>query len=164
MIFVVLGTQKFQCNRLLKEIDRLVEEGLIKEDVFAQKGCSDYEPRNYRFADFLAKEEFEKYVEESSLLITHSGVGTILSAMNHHKPIIVYPRLKKYKEHVDNHQLEIATAFSKKNLVLMCGENDDLSQLIEKSKTFPFGTYVSQRECVLQTIRSYIQKEIIKND
>ncbi len=160
MIFVVLGTQKFPCNRLLEAIDKLVEKGIIREDVFAQKGCSDYEPQNYRFTDFLTKDEFERYVEECSLLITHSGVGTILSAMNHHKPIIVYPRLKKYKEHVDNHQLDIATAFSKKNLVLMCGEDDDLGQLIEKSRNFPFGTYVSQRECVLQTIRSYIETEI----
>lgn len=163
MIFVVLGTQKFQCNRLLKEIDRLVADGTIQDEVFAQRGCSDYEPQNYHFADFLTKEEFEKRVEDSTLLITHSGVGTILSALNHHKPVIVYPRLKKYKEHVDNHQLDIATAFSKKKIVLMCSEEDDLAQVIEQSKDFSFGTYVSQRENVLQTIRGYIQKEVRKD-
>lgn len=159
MIFVVLGTQKFQCNRLLKEIDRLVENGSITEKVFAQKGNSDYVPQHYEYTDFLVKEEFETYVEESSLLITHSGVGTILSAVKNKKPVIVYPRLKKYKEHVDNHQLEIATDFSKKGLVLMCGEQDDLGQKIKESRTFSFGTYVSQRENVLQTIRDYIQEK-----
>lgn len=160
MIFVVLGTQKFQCNRLLKEIDRLVENGKLQEKVYAQRGNSDYVPKHFEFTNFLAKEEFEKKIEESSLLITHSGVGTILAAMNHHKPIIVYPRLKKYKEHVDNHQMDIAKAFSKKNLVLMCSETDDLGQVIEKSKTFTFGTYISQRECVLETIRNYIRKDL----
>ena len=47
MIFVVLGTQKFHCNRLLREIDRLVEKQTIKEEVFAQKGYSDYEKGKY---------------------------------------------------------------------------------------------------------------------
>ena len=46
MIFVVLGTQKFQCNRLLKTVDELVGNGTIKEEVFAQKGYIDYKPTN----------------------------------------------------------------------------------------------------------------------
>ncbi len=164
MIFVVLGTQKFQCNRLLREMDLLVESGVITEKVFAQKGNSDYVPKHYEFTDFLVKEEFEKYVKESSLMITHSGVGTILAAIKNQKPVIVYPRLKKFKEHVDNHQLEIATDFSKKGLVLMCGEHDDLGQMIAESKTFSFGTYVSERENVLKVIRDFIQNDSISNE
>lgn len=160
MIFVVLGTQKFQCNRLLKEIDKLLENGVIKDEVFAQKGHSDYVPHYFQTTDFLTKEEFEERIDKCSLLITHSGVGTILSAMNHQKPIIVYPRLKKYKEHVDDHQLDIARAFSKKKLVLMCGEEDKLSELIEKSKQFLFEKYESQRETMLQIIRDYLREEI----
>lgn len=160
MIFVVLGTQKFQCNRLLEKIDKLVEEGRLKDEVFAQKGHSDYVPKNYTAVDFLQKEEFESKMEECSLLITHSGVGTILSGLNHNKPVIVFPRLKKYKEHVDDHQLDIANAFSKKNLVLKCGEEDDICELIEKSGNTEFGTYVSQRENMIGIIREYIRKEI----
>lgn len=162
MIFVVLGTQKFQCNRLLKEIDRLVETGVITETVFAQKGNSDYVPKHYECTDFLVKEEFEAYVKESSLMITHSGVGTILSAVKNRKPVIVYPRLKKYKEHVDNHQLEIATDFSRKGLVLMCGEQDDLGEKIAESKTFSFGTYESEREKVIDVIRDFIENDAKK--
>ena len=99
LIFVVLGTQKFQCNRLLKQIDRLVEEQKITDPVFAQKGHSDYIPQYYPSVDFLNKEDFEQKMEECSLLITHSGVGTVLSGIRHGKPVIVFPRLKKYKEH-----------------------------------------------------------------
>ncbi len=161
MIFVVLGTQKFQCNRLLKEIDRLIEEKVITEDVFAQKGNSDYKPMHYKYIDFLTKEQFEQQMETCDLLITHSGVGTILSAVNHGKPIIVYPRLRKYKEHVDDHQLDIAKAFGKKKIVLMCGENDDLSKVIEQSRNFTFETYESQQENMLQIIRDYLREEIL---
>lgn len=160
MIFLALGTQKFQCNRLLKKIDDLKLSGVITDTVFAQVGHSDYIPKTYECVKFLNKEEFDEKINECSLLITHSGVGTILSGINHKKPIIVFPRLKKYKEHVDDHQLDIARAFSQKDLVLMCGEDDDLSELIMKSKTFSFGTYVSQRENVIRVIENFLTEEI----
>lgn len=156
MIFVVLGTQKFQCNRLLKIVDELVGNGTIEEEVFAQKGYSDYEPEHYTTVDFLQKEEFENKIDECSLLITHSGVGTILSGINHSKPVIVFPRLKKYKEHVDDHQLDIARTFQKKGLVLMCGEEDDMAKLIETSRVTKFGKYVSHRDYMIGLIRNYI--------
>lgn len=158
MIFVVLGTQKFQCNRLLKKIDELVGNGIIEEEVFAQKGYSDYKPEHYNTIDFLQKEEFESKIEECSLLITHSGVGTILAGINHRKPVIVFPRLKKYKEHVDDHQLEIAEAFQKKKLVLMCGEEDDMAKLIEMSRVTRFGKYVSHRDYMIGIINNYLDK------
>ena len=160
MIFIVLGTQKFQCNRLLKAIDHLIEQQLIDEQVFAQQGYSDYVPKHYRSVKFLNKEEFEEKIAECSLVIAHSGVGTILSAINHHKPVIAFPRLRKYKEHVDDHQLDIARAFHKKHLVLMCNEGDDLSKLIEQSKSYQFGTYTSQREKVIDIIKGYLREEI----
>lgn len=160
MIFVVLGTQKFQCNRLLRQIDELMEEGKITETVFAQRGHSDYEPVHFPYADFLPKEEFEKKIAACDILITHSGVGTILAGVNRHKPVIVFPRLKKYKEHVDNHQLDIARAFQKKKLVLMCDEYDKLDELISKSRDYEFSTYQSQRERMIELIETYLREEI----
>lgn len=53
MIFVTLGSQKFQFNRLLQKIDELVKEEAIKEEIFAQIGYSDYKPENYQYKDFL---------------------------------------------------------------------------------------------------------------
>ena len=160
LIFVVLGTQKFQCNRLLKQIDRLVEEQKITDPVFAQKGHSDYIPQYYPSVDFLNKEDFEQKMEECSLLITHSGVGTILLGIRHGKPVIVFPRLKKYKEHVDDHQWDIAKAFGKKHLVLVCGEEDSLENIIRESETFDFQPYESHRAQMLQTIETYLREEI----
>ena len=53
MIFITLGSQKFQFNRLLKAVDDLVETGELSDEVFAQTGYSDYQPRNYKFKQFL---------------------------------------------------------------------------------------------------------------
>lgn len=159
MIFVVLGTQKFQCNRLLEKMDELVSQGIIRESILAQRGNSDYVPKNYKYVDFVDKKQFEEWIEDCDVLVTHSGVGTILAGKSHGKPVIVFPRLKKYGEHVDDHQLDIARAFDKKNLVFMCGENDDLGRLIEKARNHCFDEYVSQRTKMVQLIETYIKEE-----
>lgn len=104
----------------------MISQGRLKETVFAQIGYSDYRPQNYEFIDFLPKDKFEEKIEECSLLITHSGVSSIISGLNKNKPIIVYPRLKKYKEHVDDHQLEIAKSFADLNYVLVWGRRQSL--------------------------------------
>lgn len=160
MIFVVLGTQKFQCNRLLRVVDELVENGTITEEVYAQRGHSDYTPQHYAYTDFMDKDSFEEKIGQCSLLITHSGVGTILSGIHHGKGVIVFPRLKKYGEHVDDHQLDIARAFGKKKLVLVCGEEDSLAEVIKQSADFDFQPYKSRRDKMLGIIRTFLREEL----
>ena len=77
MIFVVLGTQKFQCNRLLKKIDELIDNKTIAEEVFAQKGHSDYVPEHYTAVDFLQKEEFESKIPTWQLSINAKRLSSI---------------------------------------------------------------------------------------
>ena len=156
MIFIVLGTQKFQLNRLLKLLDGLVEKGQICDDVYAQIGNYTYIPKHYKYVRFLNKKDFEQKMEECEIVVSHSGVGTIISGLKHEKPVIVFPRLEKYGEHVDDHQLEIGESFSKNNLVFLCGENDDLLELIKKSRIHKFNKYVSQREKMITTVNNFL--------
>ena len=158
MIFVTLGTQKFQLNRLLKRLDRYIEQGKITDKVIAQIGYSDYLPKRYEYVEFLNKSEFDEMIESADIVIAHSGVGSIIRALNADKPVIVYPRLSKYREHIDNHQLEIAYAFSRKNYVLCCGENDDLLEKIAECRNFHFEKYISQREKIVGIIDDYLRK------
>ncbi len=157
MIFVVLGTQKFQLDRLLKSIDCAIEDGRITDEVIAQSGNSVYKPKHFKCVSFMDKAEFDETIEKAELMITHSGVGSIITALGKGKPVIVYPRLAKYKEHVDNHQLDIANAFGKKNYVLCCFEEDDLVKKIEECKSHKFDVYVSQRDKMVETVSSYLK-------
>lgn len=159
MIFITLGTQKFQLNRLLKQVDEYVENGLIDEEVIAQVGHSDYKPKNYKYDPFLEKSEFEQYIQKSRIVITHSGVGSILTALHHKKPVIVYPRLQKYNEHVDDHQLDIARAFAKKGYILCCNEGDHLAQLIEECSMMEFKEYISQRQKMIQMVDCFLNED-----
>jgi len=156
MIYVAVGTQKFQFNRLLESIDQLIECGMISEEVFAQRGHSDYVPRNYSYKDFLSKDEFDSYVQNCDLLITHSGVATIMAGLKHEKPVIVIPRLAKYNEHVDDHQVQIAESFAAQNFVMLCEEKDDLGRIIKDVRKHEFSKYMSRRELVTRTIKDYL--------
>ena len=81
MIFITLGSQKFQFNRLLMAIDKLVSDGVVKEPVYAQRGNSDYIPVNYESIDFLNREQFGEIMDRASIIITHAGTGAIMGAV-----------------------------------------------------------------------------------
>jgi len=159
MIFVILGTQKFQLNRLLKKLDQYVAQGIIQEEIIAQIGYSDYLPKRYQYVEFLDKSEFDQMIQKADIVIAHSGVGSIISALNAKKPVLVFPRLAKYKEHIDDHQLDIANAFSKKNYCLCCNEEDDLAEKIKECRECQFEQYVSQREKIVGIISDYLEKD-----
>lgn len=156
MIFVALGTQKFQMNRLLKAIDIQKQDNLIKEEVFAQVGKSEYRPKNFKYDTFLKGDEFDKYIEKSDIIITHSGVSTIVKALKLEKKVIVVPRFAKYGEHVDDHQLEIAETFSELNYVYTILEVDQLYKLIEDVKIHNFNKYVSGNDKMISAIESFL--------
>lgn len=153
MIFVTVGTQKFQLNRLLE----LLDDEEIDEEIFAQIGFSTYRPNNFESRKFLSSKEFESYIQKSSLVITHAGVGSILTAMKYDKPILVFPRLKKYGEHVDDHQLQIAETFTEKKYVKMYTEKKSLIKQINDSKSMKRSFYKSSNKKYIKFFTKYIE-------
>ena len=155
MIFVTLGTQKFQMNRLIESVDRIAPG--LEEDIFIQTGHSTLIPHNCQHSAFVATEQFNHMIQECSMLITHAGVGTIMTAITNAKPVIVVPRLEKYNEHVDNHQREIAQAFAGKGCVLNCEDVENLLGYIEKGKNYDFQPYHVHGGNIEDIIVSFIQ-------
>ncbi|WP_217077953.1 PssE/Cps14G family polysaccharide biosynthesis glycosyltransferase [Clostridium baratii] len=158
MIFITLGSQKFQFNRLLKAIDNLIDDGIIREKVFAQVGYSDYIPKNYEFKNFLDREEFKKVMSNSDKVITHGGTGAIVGALKENKMVIAVPRLKEFGEHVDNHQLEITKLFKEMNYIAVVLECDKLGEIIEKIDDIVFSKYKSNTENIIKSIKKFIDK------
>ncbi|MDN6733830.1 MAG: beta(1,3)galactosyltransferase EpsH, partial [Tetragenococcus koreensis] len=138
MIFVILGSQKFQFNRLLAIIDNLIEERVIEENVFAQIGSSTYKPKHFRYKRFLKHETFNQYVANSRVVVTHAGTGAIVNSLKEGKKVIAVPRLSQYKEHVDDHQVELATIFADKSYVLQANDKNDLADCFYKINDFNF--------------------------
>lgn len=159
MIFVTLGSQKFQFNRLLKEIDRLIEEGNITEEVFAQIGYSDYNPKNYQYKEFLDRDEFSEIMSKCDTVITHGGTGAIIGAVKQGKKVIAVPRLAKYGEHVDNHQLEITSQFKEMNLIESVDNVELLQDVISNIHQLEFNVYQSNTDRIIETIEKFIVEE-----
>ncbi|SDJ24412.1 UDP-N-acetylglucosamine transferase subunit ALG13 [Lachnospiraceae bacterium G41] len=155
MIFVTLGSQKFQFNRLLKAVDKLAEEGETDE-IFAQIGYSDYLPKNYKYKSFLNREEFSDNLNRADIIITHGGTGAIMEAVKKRKKIIAVPRLAKYGEHVDNHQLQLINQFKELDLIYVCNDCDKLDEALETVKTKSFKSYQSNTARIIESIEEYI--------
>jgi UDP-N-acetylglucosamine transferase subunit ALG13 len=156
MIFVTLGTQDKEFKRLLEAVDDQIEKGNIKEEVVAQIGCTKYTSNNMKLYDYLDQDDFNKYLKKCSLLITHGGVGSILSALKINKTVIAAPRLKKYKEHVNDHQTQIIESFSKEKYILGLMDFDKFPSVLEKAKTFKPKKFASNTDNLIEHIENYI--------
>lgn len=156
MIFVTLGSQKFQFNRILIEIDRLISKKLLTDEIFAQIGSSDYVPEKFEYKRFLDREEFKNYISKSDIIITHGGTGAIMTAVKANKKVIAVPRLQEFAEHVNNHQIQIVENFEKNNIVLPVYDIKNLNEAIHEVKHKEFTQYVSSNTEIINDIENYI--------
>lgn len=158
MLFVTVGSQKFQFNRLLIAVDELIEKGIIQEAVFAQIGCCDYMPKHYPFKCFLDRDEFSAMEAKADVIITHGGTGTVVGAIKNGKKVIAVPRLAQYGEHVDDHQMQIVEQFKKLNLICGICDCGELDSAIRFAKNHTFDTYESNTEKYIESIDSFLTK------
>lgn len=159
MIFITLGSQKFQFNRLLKAMDELVGQGKITEEVFAQTGYSDYKPKNYEFKPFLDRDEFAKITEKADIVVTHGGTGAIIGAVKKGKKVIAVPRLAKYGEHVDDHQLQLVGQFQELNLIYECDDCQQLGTAVANIRKKKFNAYISNTQTIINSIENFLEAE-----
>lgn len=160
MIFVTVGSQKFQFNRLLQKIDELKDEGIITEDVFAQTGASDYIPQNYAYENFLDRAAFAQKISECDKVITHGGTGVIIGAVKKGKKVLAVPRLAKFGEHVDDHQLQLLKQFDELGIIIACYELDELEDKYKELCEAQLNPYNSSTDAVIESIDQFIQSNI----
>lgn len=106
--------------------------------------------------DFLSPEQMEQYINESSFIITHGGVGTIIHALDLNKKIIAVPRLKKYKEHVNDHQLQIIENFDKSGYILGANQVEDIKTLLHKIELFIPNKFISNNKKFLEKLEENV--------
>ena len=157
-IFVPLGTQKFPFNRLIRALNDLVERGLYKpEEIVMQSSIYEETPRFVHY-ELLPASQFDELIDEAELVITHSGVNSIISCMTRNKPLIIVPRKKKYGEHVDDHQMEIAKLMQQKYDVVVVENIEKLEDAIELAKHHRYKEWISHNTELITAIRDIIEK------
>ena len=158
MIFITLGSQKFQFNRLLKAVDEQVADGKITDEIFAQIGASDYKPKNFKYKDFLNRDEFAVWQRKADIEITHGGTGAIIGAVKKGKKVIAVPRLAKYGEHVDDHQLQLIEQFKELDLICECQNCEDIWKAVEEVKRTEYKAYESNTSKIISSIEEFINQ------
>lgn len=156
MILVMLGTQKNDFSRLLKEVENCINEGIIKEEVIVQAGSTKYKTEKMKIFDLISREELDRKKEEASFIITHGGVGSIVSALKMNKKIIAVPRLKKYREHVNDHQKQIVENFVNQGYIKGVFDINELKDAIQSLKDFVPKKFVSNTSNIIKIIEDYI--------
>ncbi len=151
MIFITVGNGKF--DPLIKEMDRLVEEGIVKDKVVVQIGHGLYKPTHCEW--FTFKSPLNEFYEKASLVITHGGPGTVFEVLRRKKKLISLPN----RDRTDpNHQVEYLRAMDKETEgMIYCDRVELLQESLEKAKTHKFTTY-SPSECKMhEVVRNFVR-------
>ncbi len=154
MIFVTIGTQA-PFDRFIKIIDEVAPQ--LDEEIVAQVYQLGFEPKNIKTINFLAPDEFNDLFMKARLIVSHAGMGTILSALQQHKPIIIFPRIAALGEHRNEHQLATAEKFKELGSVYVAMNEEELKDFLLRRDLKPLaeiGDYASQS--LINSIEEFI--------
>lgn len=161
-ILICVGASEFGLDRLLKYVDELCEEKVLDGNrIVAQTGCSKYKPIYYKSFKLIDRDDFIKYVDKSDVMISHAGTGSVTPALKKGKKVIVFPRLKDYGEHIDNHQLELAEVFTVNGYTMCATTKEELKDSLLKISSFVPKKFISNTEnmnrLIIETIDNWFK-------
>ena len=113
MILVTVGMHDQGFDRLIRAADELAAQ--IDEQVYIQYGSSNYVPIYAESSQWFTSLQMEQLNEKARVVITHAAAGSVILALNLSKPLVLVPRSKRFGEHIDNHQQQLAAALSADN-------------------------------------------------
>lgn len=155
MLFVTVGTS-FSFDRLVTAVEQAVLRGAVNVDVFAQIGRGGYVPRSFPSTENLSKMEYDRWFRSADAIVGHAGMGTISMALELSKPILVMPRLRKYREIVNSHQLRAAREYAARGHVLAAYSAEDVAAALEVLISFKPLARVSAPASVAERIGRFI--------
>ena len=158
MVLVMLGTQNNSFHRLLEEVEKCIDSGLIDEEVIVQAGGTTYNSDKMLILSLITNDELKKYIEKASYIICHGGVGSIVSGIKAGKKVIAVPRYEMYGEHVNDHQVQIVESFNEQGLICGIQNVGDLENAIAKINNFKPQKFISNTENMINIIEDFIDK------
>jgi beta-1,4-N-acetylglucosaminyltransferase len=135
VIFLTVGS-RYGFDRLVRAVDDMVDRGEIQEEITAQIGLGGYVPRHMAYERFMEGPRYDARMRDANMLIGHAGSGTISLAVANCKPLLVLPRLKRYHEHVNDHQVATARKFEELHHVLAATDAADLPERFAELPSF----------------------------
>lgn len=159
MIFVTVGSQ-MPFDRLISGVAAWAAVQTDSPDVLAQVGDSELRPLGLRAVRSLSPEDFRKAVSEAEVIIAHAGMGSVLTAMEFGKPLVVLPRKGVLRETRNDHQIATARWLAAKEGVFVALEDVDLADAIDRARastraTSQISSHASTE--LVDALRNFIQ-------
>jgi len=158
VIFVTIGSL-FPFDRLIELTDALAPT-FSNETFFAQIGDGAYEPRNMPFARLLPRMEFLAKVQACKLIVAHAGMGSVITAMDIGRPIVLLPRIRERGEHTTDHQLATARWLEDRRGIHVCMDETTLGDVIRSAlggEEIAAGMTRTAPEGFIRQIRDFIE-------
>lgn len=131
MIFITVGTHEQGMDRLFIELDKLINQGIINDNIFAQIGYTKYKPKNFNYKKMIGFQEMDEFIAQSNIIITHGGPGSIFHPLKYGKIPIVVPRNPYFDEHVDEHQILFSKRLENNKKIIGVYDIGDLKDCIK---------------------------------
>jgi len=132
LILVLCGTQKQQFTRMISTVEKIANQ----HEIIVQAGHTEYTSPKMQIFDFITADEIAILYERADYIITHGGAGSMFQAVTAGKKTLVVPRLAKYEEHVDNHQLQLAEKLAKLGYLQVFHDGDDIEMVFADLQNF----------------------------
>ena len=131
MIFATIGTQ-LPFNRLLSGLNSWAARN-ASVPVFAQVGSTSHCFRYLNTVSAMSQSEFRQNFQTARLVVAHAGMGTILSALELGKPLVIMPRRTQFGEHRNDHQQDTAHEMARFPNVVVARDGEDLHSTLDRA-------------------------------
>jgi UDP-N-acetylglucosamine transferase subunit ALG13 len=156
MIFVTIGTQA-PFDRFIEAMDEIA--ALIDEPIIAQTFESTYIPKHIQIVSFIPPDEFHTLFSKARVIVSHAGMGSIISALTQEKPIIIFPRLASLGEHRNDHQIVTAMRMNELGYAYVAYDKMQLKNLILQRELKPLRKIgKTASDSLIESILSFIRQ------
>ena len=138
-------------ERLIEKMDEVA--GTINEEVVMQIGHTKYTPQNAKYFQFTTAEELKELCQKARVVVTH-GAMTIIDALEQGTPVVAVPRLEKYGEHINDHQLYFVQELERDGKVIAVYNVDKLEEALKMADTKAI-EFVKDRR-LIDALKGYI--------
>lgn len=153
MIYVTLGTMYLGFDRLALAMDAIAQE--TGEVVIMQTGLSPLRPPHCRCFDFKPREDLLALQREARVVVTHAGIGSVMDALACARPLLVVPRLRRYGEHNNDHQMDLASMVAERGWGRMILDMAELAGACAAPPPAPVD-YRPDRDRLIANVRAFV--------
>jgi UDP-N-acetylglucosamine transferase subunit ALG13 len=155
MIYVTLGTMFLDFPRMILKMDEIA--AATGEEIIVQTGMGRIVPKKCTHFEFKLRDEVLDMQRRARVIVCHAGIGSVLDALSVRRPLIVVPRLKKFGEHMNDHQLDLARAVQSRGWGRMVVNIDDLPAACANPPPVP-ENYTPAKDQLVSAVREIIER------